>query len=179
MSLSDRTPQEPSDFMTALLNALNDFDKRVCALSPSGLMLLPDDDLRLALDARISHEINPLRAAESIEALDTVRRSVYTVDVFDAEVQAYGLEFFLTNESRLLAPLVAEAFREIGAIQHAGLFERFIIRHGINLQLLTESDIAPIRLPLAQFNEAYRQLNEQSPVESLLIAYARDHIEEF
>lgn len=75
----------------------------------------------------------------------------------------------------------------IGALQYEKLFREFTEKHKIDLNELTSFEIDEVeeyeeqmeKYPFEEFDDLYYELDENEPLEELLIKYVKLHIEEF
>lgn len=135
----------------------------------------------------VSFLLNQPDGAQVLSEESLPRRAIYTVECFDREVQNGGLCQYFVNASRETAPELEEALSQVGAESFRTLFHDFITEHDIDVTQLERFAIHSAdqfadqarRYPFDDFDEAYYQLYEQEPLDSLCAAYIRRHLGDF
>lgn len=108
--------------------------RRYFKLSQEELKALPDDALFDALTARAEAKL--IKAGGFIDGIDSLsdaEKVFYIASYYEMEVNNGGLCQFFVNSSRMLAPRLPDCLREIGADEHAKLFETFVADNGMTL----------------------------------------------
>lgn len=153
------------------------------------LRALSDDDLREALSERLlaEEERRGMEVSECLHEFKGAKRIYYIVNYFDMEVQNGGLCQFFVNSSREVAPYILKCLHTINALSYEVLLKEFVDKHGINLTELDSFIVDDIddyeaqteRYPFDDFDDAYYELYENEPLEDMLLAYAKQHLEDF
>ena len=120
----------------------------------------------------------------ALENMDPVRKAVYVLTVYEKEVEGGGLCLFFVNDTRSVAPYVAECLAAVGAQEHLALYSEFIADNAIDTADLSsfiignieEFDIQEKRYDFASFNDQYLALPSLKPY---IIAYIRANIDCF
>ena len=168
-------------------NALAD-GKQKSKMSAGELLALDDEALCHTLELRLAWEIRWERSRENyVGSYEGAKRAFFVVQQYDAEVNNGGLCQYFVNPSRLAAPYLAASLEAIGAPAHAALFSGFIAQNGIDpadLSAFAIRDLAEFsalnqRYPFDAYDKAFYALYSSAPLNSLLAAYARQHIGEF
>ncbi len=117
------------------------------------------------------------------EARTQQEQLFYHLAIFDMEIQNGGLSQYFANTEALEIEKIPKALEQLGALEHKFLYEAFLSDNHIDLQQDTfETDdiqeyIALIeKYPFDDFDDAYMKL---TPLQELLTAYARVHLEKF
>lgn len=156
-------------------------------MSVDDLRGLSDEELKEALWERILAEEDDLEVIECLHKFRGAKRIYYVVNYFDMEVQNGGLCQFFVNSSKDVAPYILKCLRIIDAVSYEKLLKEFVETHKIKLTELESFDIDDIddyeeqtkRYPFDDFDDAYYELYEREPLEDMLIAYAKQHLEDF
>lgn len=113
------------------------------------------------------------------EALNDAQKTVYAVAEFDMEVQCGGLCQFLYNDYEE-APYVSSSLAKIGADEYQRLYDSFIEGNDIDISRLDEIEYEDMydMYPFDEFDDAYYELYGRQPLETMLAAYIREHIDE-
>ncbi len=113
---------------------------------------------------------------DDFEAFNDAQRVVYTVAEFDMEVQCGGLCQFFYNDCEE-APYVSQSLAEIGAAEYQRLYDDFIADNDIDISRLDEIEYEDM-YPFDDFDDDYYELYGRQPLETMLAAYIRAHIDE-
>ena len=116
---------------------------------------------------------------DDFEAFNDAQRVVYTVAEFDMEVQCGGLCQFFYNDCEEVS-YVSKSLAEIGAAEYRKLYDDFIADNDIDISRLDEieyEDLYDMYL-FDDFDDAYYELYEKQPLETMLASYIREHIDE-
>ena len=162
-------------------------DKQYCQMTISDLKALSSDEFLEALSARILQEEGHMDVEESLVYFEGAKRIFFIVDYFDMEIQDGGLCQFFVNSSRMVAPYIIEALKEINAIRYKELLEKFICDNRLSMEDLASFEVEDIeeyeqkleRYPFDEFDEVYCELYEIEPLNMLLENYCRRHIADF
>lgn len=113
------------------------------------------------------------------ETLNDAQKTVYAVAEFDMEVQCGGLCQFLYNDYEE-APYVSSSLAKIGADEYQKLYDSFIEGNDIDISRLDEIEYEDMydMYPFDEFDDAYYELYGRQPLETMLAAYIREHIDE-
>lgn len=116
---------------------------------------------------------------DDFEAFNDAQRVVYTVAEFDMEVQCGGLCQFFYNDCEE-APYVSQSLAEIGAAEYQRLYDDFIADNDIDISGLDEIEYEDMydMYPFNDFDDDYYELYGRQPLETMLAAYIRAHIDE-
>ena len=116
---------------------------------------------------------------DDFKALNDAQKVVYTVAEFDMEVQCGGLCQFFYNDCEE-APYVSQSLAEIGAAEYQRLYDDFIADNDIDISGLDEIEYEDMydMYPFDDFDDAYYELYGRQPLETMLAAYIRAHIDE-
>lgn len=149
------------------------------------LSALFDDDLFEAVVERTEQKVNGFeRWSDGVNSLNPAQRLFYSVYWLDAEVNNGGLCQFLTNSSRVFAPVVSRYMEKIGATDHQKLYDGFLSENNIDPNDLSSFDISTVedyvnqyqRYPFDEYDNAFGNLE---PLETYLVAFIREHINDF
>lgn len=167
------------------IKELKQRDQAYQSMAPDELMTLPDVELFNAVFARTIAKVNKYTdTVAGVNALHGAEKAFYVASYFEMEVNNGGLCQFFVNSSREVAPQLADALSEIGAVRHRELFESFVEKNAINIHDLSSFVIDSIdeygtqakRYPFDDFDNAFYSL---PPIQELLVPYIREHISEF
>ena len=116
---------------------------------------------------------------DDFEAFNDAQRVVYAVAEFDMEVQCGGLCQFLYNDCEA-ALYVSGSLDKIGAAEYQRLFDSFLKDNDIDIGELDKLEYEELcdMYPFDDFDNAYYELYEKQPLETMLAAYIRGHIDE-
>lgn len=158
-------------------------------MSVEELRELSDEDLRDALSERllVEQEKYEWEVNVCLHKFKGAKRIFFIVNYFDMEVQNGGLCQFFVNSSREVAPYILKCLRMIGAVNYEKLLRDFVEKHGIDLTELDSFIVEEIddyeaqteRYPFDDFDDEYYALYEKEPLEDLLIAYAKQNLDDF
>ncbi len=164
---------------------LSEEDQKWIAMRAEELLALDDVELVSAAIARICAVTDSFEDEnEKLLHLDDVQKTVYVVYGYESEVNNGGLCQYFVNDSRLSAPMLAEALEAIGAVAHKMHFERFVEEHSIDLRDLESFAIGNAkqfakmekRYPFEAFDDAFY---EMPSIEGAMAAYIRKNILKF
>lgn len=172
--------------LRAAVRAKADFEARALTMDPDQLNSLGDDDLLTALVDRAFAAADKLTDPMALDQLGPVRSVIYTLTVFDREVQNGGLCQFFVNSSRDLAPRVSRDLQTIGAISYQQIYDDFIKRHHIDVEDLTSFIIEDLseyerqigRYPFDDFDDAYYRASLSEPLDMILLRFARANLDQ-
>ena len=111
-------------------------------------------------------------------------KTVYVLNTYEKEMKGGGLCLFFINETRKVAPYVAECLKNAGADAHFALFSDFIEKNSIDVWDLDSFAIKDIeeyalqdaRYDFASYDDQYFALPS---LKDLLIGYIRANIDLF
>ena len=149
------------------------------------LKALPDDALFDALTARTEAKV--VKAGGFIDGVDSLtdaEKVFYVASYYEMEVNNGGLCQFFVNSSRMIAPMLLDCLRAIGADEHAKLLETFVADNEIDLNELSSFAVDSYEeyekrcesYPFDDFDDKFYELDA---ITDLLTSYAREHISEF
>ena len=149
------------------------------------LKALPDDALFDALTARTEAKL--IKAGgfvDGVDSLSNAEKVFYIASYYEMEVNNGGLCQFFVNSSRMIAPMLLDCLRAIGADEHAKLLETFVADNGIDLNELSSFAVDSYEeyerrcesYPFDDFDDKFYELDA---ITDLLTSYAREHISEF
>ena len=149
------------------------------------LKALPDDALFDALTARTEAKL--IKAGgfvDGVDSLSNAEKVFYIASYYEMEVNNGGLCQFFVNSSRMIAPMLLDCLRAIGADEHAKLLETFVADNGIDLNELSSFAVDSYEeyerrcesYPFDDFDDKFYELDA---ITDLLTQYAREHISEF
>ena len=178
-----KLPKEVQKIMDLVQAQTSDRDL-VLNMTQEELALLPDDPLLCALQTRIQAVIDDPVKSQQQPKLPALVFNV--VCLFDSEIQEGGLLRFLLVYPDA-APVIASAFREMGAEAYCILYEVFCDSHGINLMDLSEFHASTVeelqalneKYPCSDFDSGYLALCKSDPLEKHLLSYVRAHLDAF
>lgn len=149
------------------------------------LEALADEELWKALSIRTGEKANTQwNLGDGAAKLPEAQRVFYVISCFYTEQENGGLCRFFVKGSRNLAPLVSDSLAVLDASEHQALFDDFVKKNEISTDYLIffiindESEFAEKRAhyPFDDYDVPYRQLPS---LKEMLIAYAREHIDEY
>lgn len=160
--------------------------KKYLRMNIEEMKKLSDDELYDVIST-LTREEDIMQVNEYVSNTEGVKRIFYVVDYFNMEILNGGLCQFFVNESKDVAPYVMECLNMIGALQYEKLFREFTEKHKIDLNELTSFEIDEVeeyeeqmeKYPFEEFDDLYYELDENEPLEELLIKYVKLHLEEF
>ena len=172
----------------ALKKSMEEFEekqKKALSLSVDALSALPDEDLILAVIARIENIIEKYDDWESgVNSLNRSRKVVYSLNWLESEVNNGGLCQFFVNSSRMVAPFVSDYLETVGAHEHKKLYDGFVEKYRIDLTDLSFFDVEKAEefaekaeaYPFDEYDDAFYGME---PIETHLIKFVREHIEDY
>ena len=179
--MMDKLTDDPNSFIS---EAMGNYDE-MKQLHGKELLALSDEDL---FEAVYFQNLDIAEEAEDedkeLERFAGVRRTVYILSTFDAEIQNGGLCQFFVNSSRIVAPYVIESLRCVGADEHLNLFEEFITTNNIDVSDLESFKVFSKRGYIRQtkrfdFDSFDDQYYELTPLQDYIVAYIKANISEF
>ena len=105
--------------------------------------------------------------------------AVYTLWLFDLEVQNGGLCQFFQNSSGEFAPFVPSALLSVDAVEYEALLAHFLDETAMDLEHLDNCDDEAHNAAYAEFDDRYYALYEQQPLDAMVAAYIRAHADVF
>ena len=179
--MMDKLRADPMAFMAEVVGA-QEVNKN---LHGEDLLALSDDDL---FETIYLQNLDIAGEAEDeekeIAQFSGARRTVYILGLFDAEIQNGGLCQFFVNSSRVVAPYVGEALKDVGADEHQNLFDTFVTANNIDVSDLESFKIFSIRgfkkqskrFDFDSFDDQYYKL---PALQENVVEYIKKHINEF
>lgn len=158
---------------------------RYLQMTTQELVALSDEELLTALHFRTEEKANTeWNLGDGAAKLPEAQRVFYVISCFYTEQENGGLCRFFVNGTRNLAPLVSDSLAALGATEHQTLFNEFVKKNEISTEYLIffiindESEFAKKRAhyPFDEYDEPYKQLPS---LRDMLLAYAKEHIEEY
>ena len=158
---------------------------RYLQMTTQELAALSDEELLTALHIRTEEKANTeWNLGDGAAKLPEAQRVFYVISCFYTEQENGGLCRFFVKGTRNLAPLVSDSLAVLGATEHQTLFNDFVKKNDISTEYLIffiindESEFAEKRAhyPFDEYDEPYKQLPS---LRDMLLAYAREHIEEY
>ena len=155
------------------------------AMNTEELSGLSDEELYAAAEARTVHKVEDCgEITDGIKTLSQAEKNFYVCQYYSMEVNNGGLCQFFVNSGRVVAPLLSECLKAVGAVKHQNLFDEFIMENKIDLNDLDsfviddaeEFETQAERYPFDEFDD---QFSELPPLEDILAAYVRNHIQQF
>ncbi len=99
------------------------------------LASLSDEELYqkvfFAIDQRMAMYDDVL---EGIATLNTAEKNIFICGWYESQIMENGILFFLTEDSHVIAPLVADALGAIGAPNHKVLYTKFLYTNDLDAQ---------------------------------------------
>lgn len=165
-------------------HGLRSAGKKASRLTPDQLSELSDQELMIALQARIESDAGSNDPAEQAATLEGPAKDFFILSRFHREIFQGGLCQFFVHSSRSLAPMVSDALKRIGAEDYAALYDHFIQRHRIDpsdldsfiIDNLGEYEGQAARYPFDDFDGAYYRLSQDQSLPDHLLQFARSHI---
>ncbi|NMP38469.1 MAG: DMP19 family protein [Clostridiales bacterium] len=159
---------------------------KALSMTSEELLELSHEDLSFALLSRCEQDSETSDTQSVLKAIGGVKRTYYTIYLFDMEIQNGGLCQFFSNSTYALAPYVSEELKKLGAVELAELYDGFCTRNNINPDDLSSfySDskdgylAQTERYPFDEFDNAYNSTGD-GELSDLLFDYAVQHIDEF
>ncbi len=155
-------------------NERDNEERRILGMTSDELSALPDDELfKTALLRVIRTSTIPEDAEYPTDCLENEKNVFEIVYTFSNEAVECGIASYLEGEGRYAAPYISEALRLVGAVEHKGLFDRFVYTNDIdlyNIPSLEKCDGSE------GFDEELLALPE---LRELLVKYVRENIEAF
>ena len=179
--MMDKLTDDPNSFIS---EAMGNYDE-MKQLHGEELLALSDEDL---FEAVYFQNLGIAEEAEDedkeLEQFAGVRRTVYILSTFDAEIQNGGLCQFFVNSSRVVAPYVSEALKVINATKHLALFDQFITTNNLDVSDLDSFKVFSKRGYIRQtkrfdFDSFDDQYYELTPLQDYIVAYIKANISEF
>ncbi len=151
---------------------------KIKKMGSASLLALDDDDFYEAIECYCDGAIMDV----TDEDLTIEQRYIYSLYMFELEVNNGGLCQFFVNSSRECAPYISEALGAIGANSLKSLFDNFIEDNGIDVNDLTSFEISDIDEYEAQtqrfdFDSFDDKFYEDENFHQLIIDYARKNID--
>ena len=160
-------------------------ERRWLEMDRETLAALEDAELLRAAWARICAATDAKEdESERLSLLSEAQKTVYVAYNYECEVNNGGLCQYFVNDSRLSAPLLADALDAIGAVEHRMRFEAFVRDNAIDLQHLEAFAIDHVkqfakmekRYPFEAFDRAFY---EMPSLGECMASYVRENIESF
>lgn len=105
--------------------------------------------------------------------------AVYTLWLFDMEVQNGGLSQFFQNSSGEFAPFVSSSLLVVDAVEYEALLAHFLDETDIDLETLEGCGDETHNAAYGEFDDRYYALYETQPLDEMAAAYIRAHAEAF
>ena len=120
----------------------------------------------------------------ALKKMDSVRKTVYILSMYEYEISNGGLCQFFVNSTRELAPYVSKCLAEIGATEHRALFDSFIFDNNINVYELEsfitdDSDDYSKQKKRYDFDSFDEEYDELPFLRESIVDYIRKNINEF
>lgn len=172
--------------MIRLFERLNK-EKKYLDMTSDELKQLDNEELRDALSARMMKEAGRMQVGQCLEHFNGSKRVFYIVSLYEAEVSTDGLCRFLVGPGRSASGYILGALKDIHATRHADLLRKFTSENGIDLHDLGDLRIdnswqyeeMKSKYPFEQFDEQFNKLYDRESINTRLMQYARNHIEDF
>ena len=170
--------------MSSFLEQWKEQAERYRRMTLQELEALPDDALFEAILARLEAMAEQKESlADALYAFNDQQLAFFAANWYEGEVNNGGLCQFFVNSSSIVAPIMSDVLRHIGAEEHSALFTNFVQRNGIDLKDLSSFKIRDFdefeaqtqRYPFDDFDDVFYQLE---PVQRYLTAFARAHLKE-
>ena len=180
-TMLDQLMTDPNAFLSDITGEYDEKKK----LHGQELLTLSDDDL---FETVYFQNLDIAESAEEeeqeLEQFSGARRTVYILGLYDMELQNGGLCQFFVNSSKAVAPYVEEALDAVGAAEHHALLKNFIGANQIDLSDLRVFRASGVRkyrklekkYDFDAFDEQYYEL---PPLQKKVVAYIKEHIDEF
>ena len=105
--------------------------------------------------------------------------NVYTLYLFDLEVQNGGLNQFFQNSSGEFAPFIPSALLSVEADEYEALLAHFLDETDLDLENLEDCDNEKYNAAYVEFDDRYYALYETQPLDEMVAAYIRAHADMF
>ena len=157
------------------------------------LLRLKDYELIYKVRDSIIDEIHNFPSEEDIHNFPDIKFLMITASLFDLEMQNGGLCQFLTNQGYYHGPDLINALDAFGAVDHRDLIADFFEKCSMDTDFFDElphkerdpyvimefySDLSQ-RYPFREFENAYFELDRNSPLETILGTYLRNNLSVF
>lgn len=179
--MMERLSADPKSFLSEVIEN----QEKNKLLHGEELLTLSDDDLfETVYFQNLDIAANGEDEDKELEQFTGARRTVYILGLYDEEIQNGGLCQFFVNSSRTVAPYVSDSLSLVSATEHRDLFEDFITTNSIDVSNLESFKVFSKRGYIKQtkrfdfdaFDDKYYEL---PPLEEKVIAYIKNHINEF
>ena len=172
-----------------LLNIIEEYEEMEEAslnMNAEEFLKLTDEDLVVMMNIRIDKQMDDAEPEECLELLDGAKKVFYVAAYFEQEICNGGLCQFFVNSSRVLAPLVGESLKAIGAKEYNELYNDFVNENKIDLTDLSSfitNDADNYekqydRYDFEKFDNAFCELLEEKSLDSILAKYVRENMED-
>lgn len=173
-------------FTREVINALAS-TRKMAKMSSEELLSLNDENLYKTIALRLAYDTRWKKSDNYAEFHDGAKRVFYVVRQYDEEVNNGGLCQYFVNSSRLAAPYLLESLNELGVSGHVKLLSDFLATNNIDVNDLSSfiiKDLAEFqeqnkKYPFDNFDETFYELYKKESLYNCLIAYVRQHIEQF
>ncbi len=151
---------------------------RLRAMSKSDWLDLEDEKFYDALSCVCEDAVYDINDAEIPE----VQKNIYSLIMFEMEVNNGGLCQFFVNSSRECAPYVSNALEMVGAARIKTLFDGFILENNIDVRNLESFKVQDVDEYIEQtkrfdFDSFDDQFYEDEEFHNKIIAYCRENLE--
>lgn len=161
--------------------------RKMAKMSSEELLSLNDEKLYDTIAVRLAYDTRWKKSDNYAEFHNGAKRVFYVIRQYDEEVNNGGLCQYFVNSSRLAAPYLLESLNELGVFEHAKLLSDFLATNNIDvndlssfvIKDLTEFQKQNKKYPFDNFDETFYGLYKKKPLHNCLIAYVRQHIEQF
>ena len=161
--------------------------RKIIKMSPEELSSLDDKELYEAINVRLAYDIRWQKSENYAGFYNGAKRVFYVINQYENEVNNGGLCQYFMNPTRLAAPYLLESLNVLGVSGHVKLLSDFLTTNNIDVNDLSSFIIKDLsefqelnkRYPFDDFDNAFYKLYATEPLSDRLIAYARQHIEEF
>jgi len=137
------------------------------------LMTMDASDLFVAVGEMLENRF------EQENELTGPQIAVYTLYLFDLEVQNGGLSQFFLNSSGEFAPFVPSALLSVEADEYEALLAHFLDETDLDLKNLEDCDNEKYNAAYGEFDDRYYVLYESQPLDEMVAAYIREHADMF
>lgn len=180
--------REMAGLFDDMRNMLDEFEHRTVHEHLTADILAQTSDKELVLTVFDTLALNApenLSEAEYLAALPPEHRAVYALYILAGEVDNGGFNQYFYNTEAEAAAYLGESFELIGAPQYAELVReacrcyrenRIAERYGSTLEQFSASYR---NNPLARYDEAFYDLEDEKPLHDLLVAFIRSRAEAF
>ena len=168
-------------------NYWDEYNKKVDSyrkMTLQELERLSDDELFEAIAARMQGIADAKESlADVLYGFNDSQLAFFSGMWYEGEVNNGGLCQFFVNSSSVIAPIISDVLRIIGAEDHEKLYSEFIRSNGIDVKDLSSFKIQAAeefatqekRYPFDAFDFAFYQMK---PVQHYLTVFARAHLSE-